>query len=123
MGLTECGRPTGTLPLISRAEWALIAREWGDLAHSYRVAGMLIPATVTRPTVCQVCWDTCRRWPAWDRNPIQALTRELQTARGSAQGRLRAELWTLARLATTDLDRFDRLVATFTTTGYHRPER
>lgn len=120
---TECGRLNDRVRTISRAEFAEIRAEWNTLVRDYRRAGMDIAATVRRPNVCRICWETAERWPTWERLPIRALYRELdqfgffpdsddaiQTCR---------ELWALGRLAEMLPDRFAQLVAEFDR-GYRR---
>jgi len=110
---------------MSRADWSVVAREWNELTRSYRVARMQIPAFMTRPNVCGTCWDTCSRWPSWERIPIRALYRELDAfgwyPTGRDAARMCQELWALGRLATDMPDRFGRLVAEFDL-GYRRSE-
>lgn len=122
LGQVECGRK-GDLSTISRAEWHGIAREWNALVRSYRVAKMEVPALLARPNVCLTCWTTCERWPSWERVPIRALYRELDSFGfypvGRGAERMCKELWALGRLAADQPDRFDRLVASFDL-GYRR---
>lgn len=116
---TECGRQTTAVgSSISRADWQAVADEWHLLVRDYRRAGMPIPASVTRPNVCQTCWDRAAHNPTWERNPIASLHRFLDdwasawipVEQTEEWHQIARELWALGRLAEALPDRMAALV-------------
>lgn len=111
--VTECGRPAGKLPTITRSQWHAAAREWNTLVRSWRRAGANRPPGVTPPNICQVCWDTAARWPTWRQDPVRALAREIeQIGYGEREKhrRLRLELLALGQMFAADPGRFAELL-------------
>lgn len=67
-------------------------------------------------TICAACLDTARRWPAFERDPIGRMSRELQTSgarscRKRRESLLHAELWALAELVRRHREEFDTLLS------------
>ena len=95
---TECGLPIAGHPVITRAEFLEKIKKQGQ-QRAYL-------------TTCQTCLDTARRWPSWDEDPVQCLSREVS---GGWNGRTRDpnfkhELLALAMLAERHRPEFEELL-------------
>jgi len=68
-GLTECGKPTAGLDVLSRADAAAKAKQWGQ-----RRATLMF---------CMTCRDHTYAWMTWEQSPIAVMARECQRRSGS----------------------------------------
>lgn len=102
--LTECGKPLHDRPWITRAAWIAKVRREGQQRSQL--------------TTCITCWQTARRHPPWDENPVAALAREAQQfqyTRWSGETprsvSFRDELLAIAALVDAHPDEFEALIA------------
>ena len=120
--LTECGRPTDGMTVISREQLITKVKRQGQKRAAF--------------TTCMVCWDKCRTNHAWDVDPVGCLMREAARyewiSRRVAYGnydagdpgekapsavRFRNELLAIAALIEAHQDEFDDLCEGLAATG------
>lgn len=95
---TECGRAlTDVASVVSRED---VERK---IARQGKQRAAL--------TTCMTCATTSGRWPAWDRDPIEAMGRAVNAARYDEADPLRRELRAIAMLIEAHRDEFDSLIA------------
>lgn len=116
--LTECGRDTATVPVITRDQLIAKVKHQGQQRAAF--------------TTCMTCWQRCRYTQAWDTNPVSCLMREAaryehismrralftdrklappENQRITEAGRFRDELLAIAALIDAHRDEFDEFVA------------
>jgi hypothetical protein len=102
--LTECGRPLGDLPIISRDELESRLTNWGKRR--------------TAMATCITCCDNVRRYTTWQVDPVAAIAREVDAFRYHLRGQqgpmfaqLRLELRAVEALIEAHRDEFDGFIA------------
>jgi hypothetical protein len=93
--LTECGLPVESFPTIDREAFQARLRELGQ-----QRSGLL---------TCMTCFDTARRWPAFEDDPVGALGRETYQGRRGGDG-FRNELLAIAALIAAHRQEFAELL-------------
>lgn len=94
---TECGRPTNDVRrVITRSDAERLQKRLGAQRASYQL--------------CMTCWQTARRWPTWEVNPLDRLARDLMRP-GDNERLLHRELRAIAMLIEAHRGEFDQLVA------------
>lgn len=92
---TECGLPVAGHPVISRDDFVAKVKAQGKQRAAF--------------TTCMTCWETALRWPTWEQDPVQRLSRE--TYGGRIDVHFRAELTAIAALVAAHRDEFDDMLS------------
>lgn len=102
--ITECGIAIDETRVITREEYHLRLKDWGQQRTSLHT--------------CMTCATTAGRWGDWDKDPRLAIGREIEWERGSAYyrdsrrgRRLKDELVAIASLIESHRDEFDAILA------------
>lgn len=98
--LTECGIPRSGQPCLERAEFIAKVKAQGQQRSAM--------------TTCMTCWDTARRHPSWDEDPVASIGREVESYRRwrskLVEDGFRRELVAIAMLIERHRVEFDDLI-------------
>ena len=98
--LTECGRPVSEMAkVVDWQEARRLTKEYGRQRFAL--------------LFCMTCTYTTDRWPTWDSDPLERLSRE---RRGNEE-LVQRELRVIAALIAAHRDEFDEALAGFDTVG------
>ncbi len=107
--ITECGLPLEGHPVITRDEFLAKVKSQGQQRSAM--------------TTCMTCWQTARRHPSWDENPVLSIIREARRFEypamaekhgfegGAKLASFRDELLAIAVLIEAHREEFDELVS------------
>ncbi len=93
--LTECGLPTAEHQTITREQFIQKVKSQGQVRSAM--------------TTCMTCWDTARRHPSWQQDPVGCISREVHWTRRD-NGLFKRELRAIAALISRHREEFDEII-------------